>query len=346
MQQPVRISSSAFAAMLRTAELLERLARSAPYRQAIETRLPKAARFDPVLPSLLMGYDFHLGKDEIPYLIEVNTNAGGLFWQGRWLAQPPLWNDALQDRLASMFPASWKRMAIVDMAIKKQPMYPEMQAYAELLRRRRGMQIVLAEPASAAFDRQGRFCIAGLAADGIYNRCTDFYLQTPAMRPLREAYLRRRVQLSPHPHAFGLLADKRRMIDWCLGDLLRRALGDADAAFLQRHLLPTYRLSDFDRERLWQERKKWVFKPPASHAGKGVLLGRSISRKRFLALPKETIVQRWAPPGEVEIEGERWRFDVRLYFTAGKLVAVGARIWRGQVASFRQGGGFAPLWID
>ena len=339
--QPVPVSRDALAAMRRTMELLERLARTPGYAEAL--RLPDIARFDPGVPSVLMGYDFHL-RDGVIALIEVNTNAGGLFWDGRWLPQPPLWDAPLEERLDAMFPRAWRTIAIMDEELRAQPMLPEMEAYAALFRRF-GRRALLVEPQELAAEADGTLARDGVRVDGIYNRCTDFYLETEALAHVRRAYLARRVGLSPHPRAYGLLADKRRFADWTAPGFLERFLAAEDARFLRAVIPETRTVAALDPEALWRERKGLVFKPPASHAGKGVVLGRRITRRRFAELPDGALAQRFFAPGELELEGARWRFDVRLYATGGELVAVAARIWRGQVANVREGGGFRPVVI-
>ena len=241
-----------------------------------------------------------------------------------------------------MFPRAWRTIAIMDENLAAQPMLPEMQAYAALLQRF-GRKACLAEPQEIAADDEGRLVKNGLRLDGIYNRCTDFYLEKPALASVRRAYLEGKVGLSPHPHAYGLLADKRRFADWTRPGFLERFLPEEDARFLRGVIPETHPLAEMDRAALWRERKSWVFKPATSHAGKGVLLGKGITRGRFAALGPDTLMQRFFPPGEVELEGARWRFDVRLYATGGELIAVAARIWHGQVTSFRPGGGFRPI---
>jgi len=104
-------------------------------------------------------------------------------------------------------------------------------------------------------------------------------------------------------------------------------------------------LGEVEPDRIWAERKRWVFKPAARHGGKGVVLGKAMSRRRFAALnPEDTIIQRYVPPSEVTLAGERFKLDVRLYAQGDRLIAVAARVWRGQVTNFRTpGSGWAPL---
>jgi len=347
---PIPISRKNFDAMRRFVRLMWRLKRHPAYLEGLKDMLPPAAGIEPDTPSVLMGYDFHL-TEEGPKLIEINNNAGGLYvWdhgEGFWLPQPdlPEWHESLTERLRRMFPAAWRVIAIMDENVREQFMYPEMQAYAALLRGQ-GRRVFVVSPEEIEPGGDGLY-VKGVRLDAIYNRHTDFYLESEALAHVRKAYATGQVQLNPHPRSYALLGDKRRMADWWREGFLDAFMDADDVAFI-RALVPECRLfRDMDEDLLWRERKQWVFKPAARHGGKGVVLGKAMSRKRFQALDAaDTIVQRYAPPSEVELDGRRFKLDIRLYVQGESLIALAGRVWRGQVTNFREeGSGWAPLCV-
>ncbi|MDX8403468.1 MAG: hypothetical protein R8K54_03565, partial [Mariprofundaceae bacterium] len=221
-ETPIPISHSDFERMLAFARTIYRLKQHEPYVQQLENRLPETAKKMPDSAGMLMGFDFHL-TDDGPKLIEINNNAGGLYigphaapqiTGSQWLPQPDI--DELpgdiESRLLGMFPATWKNIAIVDENIEEQFMFPEMQAYAGLLERD-GRQVFLASPEALQLGKDGLF-FNQHRLDAIYNRHTDFYLDSDAMQHIRKAYMAGFVQLNPHPRSYALLGDKARMADW------------------------------------------------------------------------------------------------------------------------------------
>jgi hypothetical protein len=106
-------------------------------------------------------------------------------------------------------------------------------------------------------------------------------------------------------------------------------------------------LTDPDREMLWRDRNRLVFKPVSSFGSRGVFLGRKMSRTRFDELPaEETLVQREIPPSESRPggDGQVMKTDFRLYVYRTRILGVAARLYQGQVTNLRTpGGGFAPV---
>ncbi len=350
---PVPVSRAAFETMLDFSRTVFRLKDDAAYLAQLRSQLPETAHIQNEWPSVLMGFDFHL-SDEGPRLIEINNNAGGLYIGGeRWLPQPDISAliGRLDERLIEMFHADWATIAIMDEDVTGQFMYPEMKAYAELLRRD-GRRVMVVSPGELLADDTGLHC-NGIHIDAIYNRHTDFYLEGEDVAHIRHAYEQGQVTVNPHPRSYALIGDKTRMVDWWTPDLLESCV-DQSAVDRIRAVTPeTHKLSDMDAEQAWRERKGWVFKPAARHGGKGVLLGKAMSRKRFEALDiSETIVQRLVPASEVEVEGvdgekNRMKFDMRLFMHGEKLIALAGRVWRGQVTNFRQpGSGWVAIHIE
>lgn len=344
--QPIQILRRDFERMLGFARVVHRLTDNAAYLGLLNAALPAAARFDPGCPSILMGYDFHL-TPEGPKLIEINNNAGGLYRRaGHWLGQQEeLFDEPLEARLLSMFPEAWQRIAIMDEAIEEQYMFPEMLAYARLLEAA-GRRVWLCEPATIRGGEEG-LSLDGERVDAIYNRHTDFYLETEALTHVRHAYLAGQVALSPHPRSYALIGDKSRMVDWWRPGLLERCVGPEAVALIRDVTPETRLLAEMDRDEVWSDRNGWMFKPAARHGGKGVLSGRSVSRKRFDEMEDAaTVMQRFVPPSEVTIGDATFKLDVRLYMDGERLIALAGRVWRGQLTNFREpGSGWVSLSV-
>ncbi len=356
---PALLPRPALGQMLRLVRLLYRLSQSQEYRQAVYPQLPEIARFDPGHAALMMGYDFHL-TDAGPRLIEVNTNAGGGYIA--WLSEaqshpdfPVRLSRRLQKRLLASFQQEWgefstrseplQSVLIMDDDPEEQPLYPEMHACRDWLREQ-GFQTDIAPPEQLECTADGVF-LEGRKIQLIYNRHCDFFLEEPQLAGLRDAYLKRRVCLSPNPYAYGLLADKRRMILWSdEQSLAGLGLAAADRRLLLELVPPSRLLSLCDPEEIWQERKRLVFKPVTRFGSRGVFMGKSISRKRFAELePAETLVQELVVPSvEKDAAGEAFKVDLRLFVYRDRLLGVGARLYQGQVTNLRtEGGGFAPV---
>lgn len=345
--------------MLAFSRLLHRLEQHESYvellENSLENGLQETAKVIPDSPGMLMGFDFHL-TDDGPKLIEINNNAGGLYI-GRqadrdninqlWLSQPhtPELPGGLKERLLAMFPPHWKTIAIVDEEIEQQYMFPEMQAYANILEDD-GRTVFLVSPEGLRLDDDGLY-VGQSRIDAIYNRHTDFYLESEPMRQIRKAYLAGQVQLNPHPRSYALLGDKARMADWWHEGVLEACMSEPEISLIRSVVPEIHLMCEYDSEQAWAERKNWVFKPAARHGGKGVLLGKSVSRTRFDALDRQdSVMQRFVPASIVHVNNKPFKFDVRLFTQGEKLIAVAGRVWQGQVTNFRtEGSGWVALEI-
>lgn len=355
------VSRSDLRLMLRLVHLLYRLGRTETYRQMVFPHLPEVARFDNGHDSLMMGYDFHL-TPEGPKLIEVNTNAGGAYLA--WLSQQQTGrivsldlSPRYEQRLLQSFVEEWrafsqhdrplKTVAIMDEDPANQPLYTEMLACCEWLCEQ-GIDARVIAPDQLDIDDNGVFA-CGKEIDLIYNRHCDFFLESEEMADVRSAYLARRVCLSPNPFAYGLLADKRRMILWSDAEKMRSlGLDEQDLDLLTEMVPASSLLADYQPEELWSRRKGLIFKPVTRFGSRGVLMGKGITRKRFSELePQTTLVQDVVPPSLEKGEGEReFKVDLRLFVYRDQLIGVAARLYQGQVTNLRtEGGGFAPVRI-
>lgn len=361
--------------MIRLMRALHRLHHQPAYHRMLEAELPRVARFDPGHESMMMGYDFHI-TPEGPQLIEVNTNAGGglLAYSASYPTPVPgcfdLTNRYQADLLEAfnqemtLFSAGAvrrpTRVAILDEDPENQYLYKEMKLLCALFDTR-GIEAVVVGPEALHMGQDGVFLRQegapgshgpkGGRVDLIYNRHCDFYLETPALAGLREAYLAGRVCLTPNPRSYGLLSDKRRMILWSDPQKLR-ALGmnDRDRACLQACVPTCTLLAERDPEQVWATRKQWVFKPVTAFGSRGVLLGGSLSRRRFASLDgASTLVQRHIPPSQCvhPTTQTSMKVDFRLFVYRNMILGLTARLYRGQVTNFREpGSGYVPVRME
>ena len=358
----VELPGAALKRMVGVVRTLDRLSRNPAYREQVYAEVPDVARFDPGHDAVMMCYDFHL-DGEMPRLIEVNTNAGGGMLA--YLAHDPalpadqrFLSAKLRERLLRTFSEEIKkysagtrlkpeRIAIIDEDPAGQHLYPEMVAFADLFRAW-GVPAEIVEPQGLKASANG-VSLEGQPVDLVYNRHCDFYLASDAMGGLRQAYLAGKVCLTPNPHMYGLLADKRRMILW--SDTEYRAawhLSGEDCRLLDQVVPGTWLLAEQDLQQVWSDRKQLIFKPVDSFGGKGVLIGEKISRKRFDQLPAATtLVQEMIPPSMTEgIDQVPMKTDLRLYAYRNRVFGVTARLYRGPVTNMRTpGGGFARVRI-
>ena len=358
--ESVPLRRSDLRAMIALVRVLNRLAANSAYREAIAPLLPESARFDPGYSAVMMGYDFHLSEAG-PRLIEVNTNAGGgllalLSGRGQMhmtsdLLAPPqrgkLLGSFLDDFRAFRRDPSARPgfIAIIDETPEEQFLYPEMQAFVELFRSS-GIEAEIFTPEQLSCDADG-VVHNGRRIEMIYNRHCDFYLQNQELAGLRAAYLAGQVCLTPNPWLYGLLGDKRRLALYTdARRLVEIGVPQQDISLLS-HVVPNSRLlADCDPNETWSNRKELVFKPLSLFASRGVLLGKSISRKRFDALPPEqTLVQEFVPPSQISVnEDTAMKADFRLFTYRDRILCAAARLYQGQVTNMRTpGGGFAAV---
>lgn len=343
--------------MLKLVRSLHALSKNPRYIAHLRSKIPVIAQLQPPHEAVLMGYDFHIGLSG-PRLIEVNTNAGGL-----WLAckheqeQAFSFPEKLANRLLAMFKHEfnlWSKqaqalpraIAIIDDEPEQQFLYPEMQAYAQLLQQA-GITTYILAPTDLTLDADG-LSYQGQAIDLVYNRHCDFYLQSPAMDAVRSAWLQQQICLTPNPHTYALLADKRRLIDWSDATLRAQLPLSTDQRQLLQQMIPLTQPLNPNLEAAWEQRKHWVFKPDTSHASRGVYVGKKLTLGKLEELPlATTLMQEFVPPSiTLGDNGEDYKTDFRLFVYQNRPLALAARLYQGQVTNLRtEGGGFAAVKI-
>lgn len=366
---PVFLPKSDAVAMKAIVAALEAAVELPGFQAAIMSRAPDIATHDFGPRGAFMGYDFHLGEDG-PKLIEINTNAGGAFFNAflagaqiaccaeveRALAQETL--AAFEPSVVAMFEAEWRAqrrsaplrvIAIVDDAPEQQYLYPEF-VLANALLERHGYEALVIDANELRYEH-GVLQAEGRQIDLVYNRLVDFALSAPEHAALRAAYLDGAVVLTPNPHNHALHADKRNltllsnqatMRDWGLSEEHLRSLSG----------MPCSRpVTRENAAALWSERKHYFFKPASGHGGKAVYRGDKLTKTAWeTILGGDYIAQDFAAPSERTIllndERVQRKLDVRLYTYAGEVLLAVARLYQGQTTNFRTpGGGFAPVFF-
>lgn len=366
---PVFLPKSDAGAMKATVAALEAAAGLPGYRAAIMSWAPEIATRDFGPRGAFMGYDFHLGDDG-PKLIEINTNAGGAFFNAflaraqiaccaeveRALAREAL--ATFEPSVIAMFEAEWRTqrrgeqlrtIAIVDDAPEQQYLYPEF-ILAKSLLERHGYEALTVDARDLRYEN-GTLQAAGRHIDLVYNRLVDFALIAPEHAALRAAYLDGAVVLTPNPHNHALHADKRNLTllsdqaalrDWGLAEEQLQVLGGLPRA---------QRVTELNAAELWSERRRYFFKPASGHGGKAVYRGDKLTKTAWeTILCGDYIAQEFAPPSErtILLGGARMqrKLDVRLYTYSGEMLLAVARLYQGQTTNFRTpGGGFAPVFF-
>lgn len=369
--QPVFVAPQHLQRMAQVVRAVESVVALPAYREQVLASAPAIAR----LPAaggprgVFFGYDFHLDQGRLG-LIEVNTNAGGAMLNAALAraqrsccaamdAMVPTRANvaAFEQRLVDMFRHEWRlagheaplhSIAIVDENPSAQYLYPEFLLFQRLFERH-GLHAVIADPGALRW-HDGRLWHEDHAIDLVYNRLTDFYLDTPASAALRDAWLAQAVVLTPHPQAHALYADKRHLA--LFSDVQRlQALGvdEATRRVLLDHVPHTEVVNPADAERLWAARRALFFKPVAGFGSRAAYRGDKLTKRVWQEiLDGDYVAQTLAPPGERRIDDastQAMKFDLRAYVYAGQLQWVAARLYQGQTTNFRTpGGGFAPVY--
>jgi hypothetical protein len=376
--RPVFVSQTHMARMALLVQAIESVVAMPAYREEVLAQSPDIARHDPGgAKGVFFGYDFHVTEGGFG-LIEINTNAGGAMLNVV-LARaqraccpeiesmlPPLASaQALEDAIVAMFRHEWalsgamsgntrplRSIAIVDESPEQQYLYPEFLLFQQLFQRH-GFQAVIAGPGEFNL-RDGVLWHGEMAIDLVYNRLTDFSLDTPASATLREAYLTHAMVLTPHPQAHALYADKRNLA--LLSDANRlQALGVPRATqdLLLASIPHTEIVDPAHAERLWRDRKQLFFKPFAGFGSRAAYRGDKLTQRVWQEiLAGDYVAQALVTPGERVISGasdqepaQVLKFDLRDYAYDGQVQWVAARLYQGQTTNFRTpGGGFAPVY--
>jgi hypothetical protein len=367
---PVFVTQDHLASIAVIIEAVERVIALPGYRDAVLERAPPIARPAPPARGGLLSYDFHITETG-PKLIEINTNAGGAMLNAVLVrAQNACCGEVQQlfdvrsapapeQALVDVFLEEWRlargdrpliAIAIVDDRPEEQYLYPEFLLFQRAFEAQ-GVTAVIADPTKLRH-LDGAMWYGQQRIDMLYNRLTDFYLEDPTHRVVRDAYMADAAVVTPHPHAHAIYANKRNLTVLSEQSALRElGVDDETTGVLLDSIPATFAVSEGNTDRWWSERKQWFFKPARGHGSRGSYRGEKLTRKTFseilqgdyvaqaLVLPSE----RWRNDGS---EPHPLKLDLRTYVYAGRVLLTAARLYQGQTTNFRTpGGGFAPVYV-
>lgn len=355
-ERTIAVPQQALADAQQMAGLLDRLVHFPPFQQRLLTGMPAAAQHrQGDIGSIFSCLDYHLTPTGLR-LIEGNTHASGgvasALWQAllqqRGMVGRPVFADVedVIGRYWHTLELDWMAciaygartlftIAIVDDDPPTQPFYQEFlmaQALLEALH----YQVRIID-ARDLLDVQG--------IDLVYNRCCDFYFEAPGHEQLRDAYLGNQAVFTPSPYMHAIIGRKDLLVylnQIADGAWPAAPLAPDERAFLRRIVPEAYFLTDRDRDEVWRDRKRWVFKPLDGYQAKGVYRGKSLSHTTFDGLSSDGyIIQEYIPPSTPE---EGLKAEIRFYHHGSAVQFGTARVYAGQVNNFRSPlGGNAPL---
>ena len=368
---PVFVSDSQIQQMTQVIRAVEAVVSLPAYQEYVLSFAPPIAHHTAHgARSVFFGYDFHLTREGLG-VIEINTNAGGAMLNAVMarahqacclddtrLERAAAASAALEKNIIDMFFSEWqlagldrplKTIAIVDVSPRQQYLYPEFILFQHVFERS-GLQAVIADPNEFEM-RDGRLVHGDRQIDLVYNRLTDFKLDSPESAALRAAYLEGAIVLTPHPRAHALYADKRNMALLCSDERLRAFGAPCDVReVLLKHILPTELVTQENAERLWSERRNLFFKPSSGYGSRAAYRGDKLTKRVWSEiLGGDYIAQAVMAPGERNSGSKNspqpLKFDIRCYAYDGKIQWTAARMYQGQTTNFRtMGGGFAPVY--
>ncbi|MDR1850276.1 MAG: hypothetical protein LBQ75_09570, partial [Zoogloeaceae bacterium] len=347
---PVFLGAESQARMVCLIAAIESVIAFPAYQRAALTDAPEIARHNPGYPAVFMGYDFHLDGEGNPWLIEINTNAGGALLNTCLIeAEAEERGQALWETWLAMFRAVWRmgrnervlrRIAIVDEHPATQYLAPEFELCRRLFAKA-GIEALIADASECVWDGK-TLRHKGQVIDLVYNRLTDFMLEATGHLALKQAWLADGVILTPHPHAYALYAHKQNLI--CLSDpawLAEANVPEATQAILRAGIPPAFAISPdmplAAQEKLWDTRKNLFFKPASGFGSRAVYRGDKLTRKVFAEiLAGDYIAQRFIPPSVRHLpDGKTLKMDIRCYAFAGQPQLYAARLYQGQTTNFR-----------
>ena len=369
--RPVFISKAQATQMANVVSAIEAVIEFPSYQKHVLANAPDIARHDPGgAKGVFFGYDFHLSEDAVG-LIEINTNAGGAMLNAvmarahyaccldqQELAAAAISANEFETRILGMFRQEWqlsergaplRSIAIVDADPSNQYLYPEFLLFQRLFERA-GFLAVIVDPGDLTF-KDGVLWHHETPIDLVYNRLTDFMLESNACAQLRAAYLANAVVLTPNPRAHALYADKRNLALLCDAKQLEAWGVPANSReTLVSNIPRTEIVKVEDANRLWENRRGLFFKPTAGYGGRAAYRGDKVTKRVWEdILAGDYVAQALVLPGQ-RTTGSReapasLKFDIRCYTYAGQMQWIAARLYQGQTTNFRTpGGGFAPVY--
>ncbi len=349
---------------------VEAVTHNSAYRDTVLAAAPATARRDFGPRGVLFSYDFHLGADG-PQLIEINSNAGGVLLNLYLATAQQACCDELitffggrtkfpdaENELITMFKEEWRlqrpdktlqTIAIVDNKPSAQFLYPEFLLFQSLFKRH-GIEAMVADPQDFTI-KENALCLGERKIDLVYNRLTDFYMETPESACLAEAYQKGVAVFTPSPYVYALYADKRNLPLLSDSNRLREFGVEEEAIVVLSHSLPTtVAVTQDNADQLWANRKRLFFKPATGYGSHGAYRGAKLTRRVWgNIIHTDYVAQAIVPPSERQliINGEKQslKLDIRCVTYNGKIQQLSARLYRGQTTNLRtEGGGLATVF--
>lgn len=338
------------------------------YQQRVLTYAPDTAKFIPKAHGVFFGYDFHLSPKG-PQLIEINSNAGGALLNAV-LARAqraccdttgisPAEIQNAEQVFMAMFIEEWQAergqqplhsIAIVDENPATQFMLPEFLLFKKLFEQNH-ILTVICDPSELDY-RDDRLWHEDMPIDLVYNRLTDFGLESDTLKPLREAYFDTAVVVTPHPRAHALYADKRNLsILTDETELQNLGISDEIRTVLLEGIAHTTCVHREDAEALWTARRQLFFKPAKGYGSKAAYRGDRVTKRVFAEITQgnyvaQTLVKPTEQQLQVENELVDLKLDLRQYVYKGQSQLTSARLYQGQTTNFRTpGSGFAAVVV-
>jgi len=367
---PVFISRDHIAAMQDVINAVEHVVALDSYRQHVLDWAPEIARAEGGPHGVFLGFDFHL-THQGPRLIEINTNAGGaLLLLHLALAQQACCFEVedvmpgsrdlggVEQTLVDMFRAELqtarpekrlRRVAIVDEDPRSQYLGPEFDLFRQMFESH-GIEAIIADPRDLEL-RAEKLLADGRSIDLVYNRLTDFYLESDACATLRQAYETHAAVLTPSPRTHALYANKKNLTVLCDAGALRDI--GAASEFVETLSLAVPRtvcVTGANADELWARRRELFFKPTHGFGSRGTYNGAKLTKKTWASiLQADYVAQERIPPSERLVirngADHALKVDVRCYVYRGEIQLLGARMYKGQTTNFRtDGGGLAAVF--
>jgi len=349
---------------------VERVTHNRAYRDEVLSTAPVPTHRNFGPRGIFFGYDFHLGANG-PQLIEINTNAGGVLLNLYLASAQQACCDEVIDyfggrtkfadvenELIVMFREEYQSqcpgktlhtIAIVDNEPSAQFLYPEFLLFKSLFERH-GFEAIIADPKDFTIEEQ-TLRLGEQKIDLVYNRLTDFYLETPDSACLLQAYQNGIAVFTPSPYIYALYADKRNLPLLSDSDRLRGLGVEKEVIDALSHSLPTtVTVTKDNAAQLWTNRKKLFFKPATGHGSRGAYRGAKLTRRVWEEIiHADYVAQTMVPPSERQliINGEKQslKLDIRCVTYTGKVQQLSARLYQGQTTNLRtKGGGLATVF--
>jgi hypothetical protein len=365
--EPYFIPRSSMQLMNSAVEAIEFVLSSSRFVDFVLKDSEEIAQFDSGVRGVFYGYDFHIGS-QYPKLIEINSNAGGpLISSYQSLLREKLdvknlnyleiANISRQERtFVEMFFEEWqlfsktknlKTIAIVDIYPEKQFLKNEFLLFSELFRKF-GITAFILDPRDLVYNG-AEVLFGSTKIDMIYNRMTDFYFTEVFCSHLKDAYLNSSIAVTPNPRSHAIYANKRNLV-YLSDRMFLHHLGVPQEYIntLTEVIPKTVAVTQFNAAELWDNRRRYFFKPVTGYGGKAVYRGDKLTRTAWenITASNSYIAQEFVPPGEKLVKYNNQQIfmkaDVRNYVYNRKIQLTSARLYQGQTTNFRTpGGGFA-----